>query len=243
MGGVFRAVVADVGPLHLDTGQLVLHDGADEAHAGVLHKEVVGGVDRVAHVDGIAHAGDDAHLLGGIAVVDAIAGAHVAHELHRRGIGRQLLALVLEIGVQHRLLDIGHIRIVFEGRLGADGQIVVIHVAEALHHAHQLQDDLVGVFVGEELDVVDLQVIAFLVAHQYTAVAVEDVAAGGGDHRLLAGHLVGAVVVFLAVDDLQAIEEDHINAEDERQEPRHGGDPAFAYESVHSVDTSKGKQQ
>ena len=234
MGRVLGAVVPDVGPLHLDAGELVLHDGGDQAGAGVLNKHVIGGVDGVAHVDGIADAGDDAHLLGGIAVVDVVSGAHVAHQLHRRGVGGQIVALILEIGVEHGPLDLRHVGIVLKGRRPGDGQIVGVLVAIALHQPHQLQDNRVGIVVGEELHVVDLQVIAFLVADQHAAIPVQDVAPGRRNGALGAGDLVGLVIVPLPFYDLQLIQEVEIDHQDGDQKRGHGSNSSGFYKFVHS---------
>ena len=234
MGRVLRAVFPDVGPLDLDAGELVLHDGGDQRHAGVLDEHVVGGVDGVAHVDGIAHARDDAHLLGGVAVVDVIAGAHVAQQLHGAGVlGHGAAPGVGQIGVQHGLLDVGHVGGVLEGRGPGDGQVVGVLVAVALHHAHQLQDDGVGIVVFEELDVVDLQVIAFLVADQHPAVAVQDVAAGRGDHLFFVGDLLALVIVLLSLYDLEIVEEGQIDDQDDGEDDAHGQYPAGLDGSVH----------
>ena len=232
MGRVRGAVVAGEGALDLDAVDLLLHDGGDQLHACVLDEHVVGGVDRVAHVDGVAHARDDAHLLGGVAVVDVIAGAHVAQELHGRGIVRQRLALVLEIGLQHGVLDLGHVVQILEGRLIADGQIVRIGVTVVAYRLHELKDRGVGVGVGKELCHVDLQVVAFLVAHKDAAVAVEDVPAGGGDGAGGLRQLVGAVVVGLALDDLQLIEEVQVDREQHGRDAGHRGESAGTHQSV-----------
>ena len=235
MGGILRAVLPDIGALDLDTGELILHDGGDQLHAGVLDKHIVSGGDGVANVDGIANAGDDAHLLGGVAVVDPVAGAHEAQQLHRAGVIRQRAAPgVGQIGLQHGALDVRHILPVLKGGRHGDGQVVGILVAIALHHAHQLQDDGVGVVIAvEELGGVDLQVIAFLVADQHAAVAVQDIAPGGGDRALGVGDFLALVVVNLALHDLQIVQEGQVDHHDQGEKDRHGGHAAGLDDSVH----------
>ena len=230
VGSVLGGVFPDIGPVHLNARQLLLHDGGDQLHTGVFHKDVVSGVDGVAHVDGVTDACDNAHLLGGVAVVDAIAGTHIAHQLHGGGVFVQLLPL--EVGVEHGALDGGHVLVIFKGRLHADGQVVGIAVAEALHHLHQLQDNGVGVLIGEELVRVDLQVIALFVADQNTAIAVQDIAPGGSDRPGGLADLVAAVIVGFALDDLEPVEKDQVHRQQQQQDQGHGYQPGRFDESL-----------
>ena len=230
VGRVLGGVFPDIGPVHLNARQLLLHDGGDQPHAGILHEDVVGGVDGVAHIDGVADTGDDAHLLGCIAVVDIIAGAHIAHQLHSGGVFVQLLAL--EVGVEHGALDGGHVLVVFKGRLCADRQIVGIAVAKALHHFHQFQNNGVGVLIGEELVRVDLQVITLFVADQNTAVAIQNIATGGSDSPGSGSNLVAAVVILLAFDDLELVEKDQVHRQQHQENDGHGHQPGRFYESL-----------
>ena len=176
--GIVRAVFARIRAVDIYAGKLVFHDGGYQLHAGVLDKDVVGGVYRIAHVDGIAHAGDDAHLLRGVAVVYTVARAHIAHQLHGGGVLRirheilELLLLVRDVCLQHRALYLRHVRKILKGRVARDGKVVRIHVAVALHHLHKAEDGLVRVFVGEELGRVYGEVIGLGIAHQHAAVAV-----------------------------------------------------------------------
>ena len=182
MGGIFGAVFAGIGSCNLNAGQLVFHDGGDQRHAGVLDEHIVCRVDGIADVDGIAQPRDLAHLLGGVAVIDLIAGAHIAQKLNGAGIfgyPRVLelfcSGLVLEIGLQHGALDIRHVLVVFKGRLRGNGQIIGIGIAELLYHLDQFQDRPVGIVGCKKLGCIDRKIIAFLIADQYTPVAVKDI--------------------------------------------------------------------
>ena len=231
--GIVRLIVAGERALDLDAGELGLHDRGDQLHARILDKDVFGGVDRVADVDGIAQPGDLAHLLGGVVAVNVIARAHIAQKLDRGRVGRQALFLVLEISLEHRALDLGHVRVIVKRRLHRDRQIVDIGVAKLVDHVDQLQQNGVRILTGKELGGVDRQVIAFLVADQHAAVAVEDVAARGGDGLLLGLHLAAGQVVLLALDDLHPVEEDQVDGEQQDEQHRHGHDTLFGNHFVH----------
>ena len=233
--GVVGLIVAGEGALDLDAGELGLHDGGDQLHAGVLDEDVVGGVDGVADVDGVAEARDLAHVLGGVVAVDVVARTHIAQQLHRGRVRGQALRLVLEIGLQHRALDLGHVRVVFKGRLLRDRQVVDIGVAEFLDHVDELEQDAVRVVAREELARVDRQVVAFLVADQDAAVAVEDVAARGGDGLFLVLQLAAGGVILFAFDDRNVIEKDEVDHQQDDQQDSHGQDALLGDGFVHRL--------
>ena len=236
MGSVFGLVVADVGALNLNADQLVFQNRGNERHAGILNEKVVRRIDGIAHVDGVTDARDDAHLFAGIPVVYAVAGAHEAQQLNgARVFGQAVRMLTDEVSLQHGALDVRHVLVIGKGRLPADGQIVGIMVAVALDHFDKLEDDGVRIRVGKELDVVDLEVVALLVADKDAAVAVKDISARGGDGPFGVGDLVAQVVILLAFDDLKAVEEGQIQHQNQNHQHDHGDNSSGFDQIIHTV--------
>ena len=230
MRGVFRAVLTAVCTLDLDADELVFHDRRDELHARVLDENIVGSIDGVADVYRVTHAGDDAHLLGGVAVVDIISRAHIAHQLDRRGVRVYLLTDIVR--VKHRALDSRHVRVVLERRSHGYGQVVGIFIAVALDHVHKLEDDRVRVIVCKELVRIYLQVVGLLIADEGTAVAVIDIAARSGHYTLGIRKLAAAVVVCLALYDLELIKRHQIHRQEQQDEDNKPRNSARFYKSV-----------
>ena len=246
--GIVRAVFALVCAVDVYAGELVLHDGGYELHARVLDENIVRGVDGVADVDGISHTGNDAHLLRGVAVIYAVSRAHIAHQLHSRGVVRvdgdrfQIVLLVLDIRLEHGALYLGHVRVVLKRRLARDGQVVRIRVAVALHHVHKAQYRLVRVLVCKELRRVDREVIHLGVAHEHAPIAVEDVAARGGYGALLGRYLVALVIVFLALYYLELVKLVGVDRQQYQHQHYQCRDPAVSDKSVmHSSVLSPGE--
>ena len=231
---VFRLVITDISALNLNTDQLVLHDGRDQLHTGVFHEQIFRRVDRVTDIDRVANPRDDAHLFAGIAVVDAVTGAHEAQQFNRAGVFRKPVRLLTdEVGLQHGALDIRHILVIFKRRRSADGQVVRIVVSEALHHVDKLQDNRVRIFVCKQLDVIYLEIITLLVADHDPAVAVKNVSSCRGNGPLRIGYFVALVVVFLTLNDLKAIQEGQVDHEDQDDQHNHCRDSAGFYEMFH----------
>ena len=221
MRGVLGMVLSRERALDLDTIELVFKYGAYEFHARVLNENVLAGVDGVADVYRVAQTRDHAHLLGGVLVRDAVARTHIAHQLNGRGAFRQ--SGIFEVGgfigkvrIQHCPLDFGHIGIL-KGRLSRYGQVVRIRIAEAAHHLDKLKDDCVRIVVCEQLRAVDNEVIAFLIAHKHTAVAVKNIAARGGDGSGILGYRGRAVVALGTLDYLHLIQKVDIYSEQRHQ--------------------------
>ena len=221
-----RGVVhALIGGRYLEAAQAVFHQGGDEIHAGVRHEDVVRGVDNRAHLERVANAGDDAHLFGGVVVVDLEAVAEAAHELHGGGVLRELR--ILEIAAQQHALQGGHVGI-FKGRRHGDGQIVVIFIARLLDELHHAQNGRVRILLRLEVGVVELQAVGARVRDEHAAVAVENVAAGGAD-TLRRGDAVEAfLVILVALDDLQFIDSHDEDHQQHCQKQRQHGDPPGA---------------
>ena len=228
--GVLRAVLTAVCALDLDADELVFHDRRDELHARVLDENIVGSIDGVADIYRVTYTGNDAHLLGGVAVVDIISRAHIAHQLDRRGVRVYLLTDIVR--VKHRALDSRHVRVVLERRGHGYGQVVGIFVAVALYHVYKLKDDRVRVVVCEEFIRVYLQVIGLLIADEGTAVAVIDIAARSGNYTLSIRKLAAAVVVCLALYDLELIKRHQIHRQEQQDEDNKPRNSARFYKSV-----------
>ena len=106
-------------------------------------------------------------------------------------------------------------------------------VAEALYHVDQLQDDCIRIRVGKELDIVHLEVIAFLVADHNSSVAVEDVSPRGGNGPLGVCDFIALVIVLFTLNDLQAIQEGQIDHQNHDNQYDHGSNSAGFYEMFH----------
>ena len=226
-----RGVVhALVGRRDLKAAQAIFHQGGDQVHAGVRHEDVVRGVHDRADLERVADAGDDAHLLGGVVVVDLEAVAEAAHEFDRGGVLRELR--VLQIAAQQHALQGGHVGI-FKGRRHRDGEIVVILVTRVLDELHHAQNGRVRVLLRLEVGVVELQAVGARVRDEHAAVTVENVAAGGADALRRRDAVEALLVILIALDDLQFIdghEEDH---QQHCQNQRQHSDPPGADGFVH----------
>ncbi len=99
MGGVHRVVLTDIADLHVEAQKVALHQPGYKVYAHVLSKNVGRGLDDIARVQLVAHARNDAGLLGIVAVVDTVALAQEGHQLHRRRVLRQLVLRPVEAGV------------------------------------------------------------------------------------------------------------------------------------------------
>ena len=238
MGRILRVVVAHIGSRHFNAGQLVLHNGGDQPHAGILHENIVSRVDGVAHVDGIAHARNQPHLLGGVAVVNLIAGAHIGHQLHSGGVGRQGVTLVLEVGFEHGALDFRHVRVILEGRLHGNRQVVGIVIPIPAHHFHQIQDNTVGVLTGKKLGDINFNVVGFLVAHKNAPVPVQNVASRCGYGFRLLDQLIAPVIILLAFYNLQLVQLNQENGQNQKENNQQCGNPAGFHKFIHSLKTS-----
>ena len=80
---------------------------------------------------------------------------------------------------------------------------------------------------GEELVNVDGEVVAFLVARQHAAVAVEDRAAGRRHGDVLLADFLVAAGILLAQHDLHVIEVVQVNGQQQRHQDAEGPDSAF----------------
>ena len=222
MGGVLGVVLAHIARAHLDDVADRAHQVADEVDGGVLDEYVLVGVDGVAHVERVAYGAYLAHVLGGVAVVDIIAGAEVAHELDGGGVLGQVV--VVKIGLQHAALQGSHVADVLKGR--GDGQVVRVVYAGRLDYVDHLQDESVRVLhvVAEEAGRVDNEVVALAVGHQHAAIPVEDVAARGGDGLGADLGVQALVVVRGALDYLHLIERAHAQSYKQRDNEAKGHD-------------------
>ena len=225
VGRILGVVFADVGGLHLHNVADDAHQVGDEVYRGVLDKDIGVGVDGVAHIERVADAGYLAHLLGVIAVGYVIAGAEIAHELH----GRRVLveALAVEIGREQRALQGCHVR-VLEGRLLGYGQVVDVGLARGLDHVYHLEDDGVGVLhlVGKEARVAYLEVVALAVRDQDPAVAIQDVAARGGDGLVRGLVVLALLVIGRALYYLQLVERHNAQGYERHYQSAEGEEPA-----------------
>ena len=97
---------------------------------------------------------------------------------------------------------------------------------------HKLKNDRVRVLVCEELVRVYLQVIGLLIADKGTAVAVIDIAARGGHGALGIRKLAAAVVVCLALYDLELIKRYQIHREEKQDEDNKPRNSSRFYKSV-----------
>ena len=232
--GVLRVVFADVGGLHFHHVADHAHEVRDEVYGGVLYKDIGVGVDGVADVHGVAHAGYLAHLLCVVAPGDIVARAEVAHELHGGGVLVQ--AFVLQVGVQEHTLDIRHVG-VFKGRLLGDGQVVCIFVPGGLDHVYHLEYDGVRVLhlVRKEPLVAYLEVVALPVGDEHSAVAVQYIPAGGGDGLFRALFVLALLVIGGALNYLELIEGADAQRQQRHDEQPEGEEPACTYKFFHSL--------
>ena len=147
--GILRVVVAHISTGDFDTCQLVLHDGGNQPHARILDEHIVRRVNGITHIDGIANPRNQTHLFRRIAVVDIIAGAHVGHQFNRSRILRKIVSFIPKVGLQHRTLDLRHIRVVLKRRGKRNGEIIGIVIPITADHIYQIKNNTVRILAGK----------------------------------------------------------------------------------------------
>ena len=106
-------------------------------------------------------------------------------------------------------------------------------VTEALHHVDQFQDNRIRIRIGKQLDVIHLEVIAFLVADHDSPISVENVSSRGGYGPFRVCDFIALVVVLFTLDDLKAIQEGQINHKDQDDQHNHCRNSAGFYQMFH----------
>ncbi len=206
VGGILGVILADVADRHVHTADARLHQRRDGLDGNVLSEGIVGGVDNIAHVHGVANPRDGAHILGGVVVVDAVARAHLGHDLHGGSVRFQ--AVCLHPRLHQRGFDVAHVFFEFKRRLFGDGQLVVVAVAMLLDQTAQLKDigvDARVVAIEKQLVLVDDKVVAVAVGHEQASIAVKHIAARRRHRFIRHDGIGGRLIRLLALDDLQFI--------------------------------------
>jgi hypothetical protein len=189
--GVLGVVLAHGAGFDHDAGHAQLHDGGQILRVHVGRERVVlepHAVDA-AQLELVAHREHLVDLLRRPVVGDLVVRAQVAHE--RRGGDVGVVVVVLQELAEVALPDAGQlVRVIGVGPLLGDGEMALVADAQLVAELQHAQKALVGGLRVEEHVVDDDEVVARAVRDEHVAVAVEDIAARGGDRRPI-GHGVG----------------------------------------------------
>ena len=194
----------DLGP---GEGQTALLDDGHRLHAHIVGQGKVVALAEAFQLHLVPDAGQNALPLGGV-VLQVILLGHAFQQLIGGGVG--LLAEPLLQGLQPPLLPGqsgvvggigGLVHSIGKGLGGGERQSVVPALAVALQNLHQLLEGLVEVAGHHAL--AQLHLVAGAVGGDAAAVAVDDVAPGGADLKVVDLGVLRLLEVIFAVDQLK----------------------------------------
>ena len=230
---VLGIIVAYIGTGHFNPCQFVFHNGRNQAHACVLNKYIVRRVDSITHIDGIPDSRNQPHLFSRIAVVNIVAGTHVCHQFNCGRVLRKIVPFIPKISLQHRTLNLRHIRVILKRRSKSNRQIVGIIIPIPTNHVYQVKNNTVRIFTGKQLGNINFNIISFLITDKDTPVTVKNIASGSCYRFCFLDQFFISMVVAFSFDDLELVKEYQIDQDDYHKNDKERRNPAGFYKFIH----------